>query len=48
MAELIRRLIDRALLPDARPRLRGLELNIGIWQRPDAAVAARRPGIKLR
>jgi hypothetical protein len=48
MAELIRRLIDRALLPNARRRLHGLELSVGLWRRPDAAVAARRPGIKLR
>jgi hypothetical protein len=48
MAELVRRLVDRALLPDARPRLAGLELSLGVWRRPDAAVASRRPGIKLR
>jgi hypothetical protein len=47
MAELLRRLIDRAWRPDARPQVGGFELSLGLWRRPDAAVAARRPGIKL-
>lgn len=47
MAELVRRLIDRAWRPGARPRVSGFELSMGIWKRPDAAVAGRRPGIKL-
>jgi hypothetical protein len=47
MAELIRRLVDRSLRPNERPRLGGFELSVGVWRRPDAAVAARRPGIKL-
>ena len=47
MAELVRRLIDRAWRPGARPRVSGFELTMGIWKRPDAAVAGRRPGIKL-
>jgi hypothetical protein len=48
MAELVRRLVDGSLLPDVRPRVSGLELSVGVWRRPDAAVASRRPGIKLR
>jgi hypothetical protein len=47
MAELIRRLVDRALRPNERPHLAGFELSVGMWRRPDAAVAGRRPGIKL-
>jgi hypothetical protein len=41
MAELIRRAIDREYRPHVRPRIAGLELNIGIWRRPDAAVVGR-------
>ena len=47
VAELVRRSIDRVYRPDARPRANGLELSLGIWRRPDAAVAGRRPGIRL-
>jgi ribbon-helix-helix CopG family protein len=47
IAELIRRLVDGKLRPDARPRVQGYELSLGLWKRPDAAVAGRRPGIKL-
>jgi hypothetical protein len=43
IAELVRRAIDAAYRPDVRPRLRGLELSLGIWRRPDAAVSGRRP-----
>ena len=48
MAELVRRLVDREFLPNTRPRLSGLEVSVGVWRRPDAAVVGRRPGIKLR
>ncbi|HEX4521328.1 MAG TPA: ribbon-helix-helix protein, CopG family [Gaiellaceae bacterium] len=47
IAELIRRSVDRTWRPDARPRAKGYELSVGLWKRPDAAVAGRRPGIKL-
>jgi hypothetical protein len=47
IAELVRRAIDRAYRPDARPRAGGLELSVGVWRRPDAAVTGRRPGIRL-
>jgi hypothetical protein len=43
VAELVRRAVDAAYRPDVRPRLRGLELSLGIWRRPDAAVSGRRP-----
>jgi Ribbon-helix-helix protein, copG family len=42
MSELIRRAVDAALRPGSRVRLRGLELNVGIFRQPDAAGAARR------
>jgi hypothetical protein len=41
MAELVRRAIDSAYQPHRRPRLRGYELSLGLWQQPDAAVAGR-------
>jgi hypothetical protein len=42
LAELVRRAIDRTYRPELRPRLRGYELSLGIWQRPDAAIIGRR------
>jgi hypothetical protein len=48
MAELIRRLVDRALRPDARPQVAGFEVSLGLWKLPDAAVVGRRPGPELR
>jgi hypothetical protein len=48
VAELVRRAIDRTYRPDARPRANGVEVSIGLWRRPDAAVTGRRPGIRLR
>jgi hypothetical protein len=48
VAELVRRAIDRTYRPDARPRAGGFEVSVGLWRRPDAAVAGRRPGIRLR
>jgi hypothetical protein len=42
MAELVRRAVDAVYRPGARPRVRGFELNVGLWRRPDAAVAGRR------
>ncbi len=47
MAELIRRLVDRAWTPGKRPRVNGFELSVGVWTRPDAAIVGRRPGIPL-
>ena len=43
MAELIRRAIDKTYRPHVRPKVGGFELSVGLWQRPDAAVAGRRP-----
>jgi hypothetical protein len=48
MSELVRRAVDRTLRPEVRPKVNGVELSVGLWRRPDAAVAGRRPGIKLR
>jgi hypothetical protein len=42
IAELVRRAVDRTYRPHARPRVKGLELSVGVWRRPDAAVAGRR------
>jgi hypothetical protein len=47
MAELVRRAIDRVYRPELRPRAGGLEVSVGIWRRPDAAVVGRRPGVRL-
>ena len=41
MAELIRRAIDKTYRPHVRPRVAGLEVNFGVWRRPDAAVLGR-------
>jgi hypothetical protein len=41
MAELVRRAIDSAYEPKRRPIVRGYELSLGIWRRPDAAVVGR-------
>jgi hypothetical protein len=43
MAELVRRAIDQTYRPHARPKVGGVEVSIGLWRRPDAAVAGRRP-----
>jgi hypothetical protein len=42
IAELVRRAIDRTYRQQARPTVRGVELSVGVWRRPDAAVAGRR------
>jgi hypothetical protein len=47
VAELVRRAIDGVYRPEVRPRAGGLELSVGIWRRPDAAIVGRRPGIRL-
>lgn len=43
MGELVRRAIDATYRPHERPRLNGLEVSLGVWKRPDAALAGRRP-----
>ena len=43
MGELVRRAVDTTYRPDVRPRLRGVELSVSVWRRPDAATAGRRP-----
>jgi hypothetical protein len=42
MAELVRRAIDHTYRPHSRPRLRGFEVSMGLWDRPPAAIAGRR------
>jgi hypothetical protein len=42
LAELVRRAIDSTYRPNLRPRLRGYELSLGIWQQPDPAIVGRR------
>jgi hypothetical protein len=42
MAELIRRAVDHTYRRDSRARVRGVEISLGVWRRPDAAVAGRR------
>jgi hypothetical protein len=48
MAELVRRAIDRTYRPELRPKVRGYELSLGLWERPDAAVIGRRRDRRLR
>jgi hypothetical protein len=43
MAELVRRALDTTFRPHARPRLRGMEVSLGVWSRPDVALIGRRP-----
>ena len=43
LAELVRRAVDRTYRPELRPKLGGIEVSLGLWRRPDAAVAGRRP-----
>ena len=47
LAELVRRASDRTYRPELRPRLRGYELSLGVWQRPDAAIVGRRRNRRL-
>ena len=48
VAELIRRAIDSTFSLEPTRRTPGIEISFGVWRRPDAAVAGRRPGIRLR
>ena len=43
LAELVRRAIDRTYRPHVRPTVGGLELSVGVWRRPDAAIVGRKP-----
>jgi hypothetical protein len=47
MAELVRRAIDRVYRPELRPRVRGYEVSVGVWNRPDAAIIGRRKNRRL-
>ncbi|HEY2372722.1 MAG TPA: hypothetical protein VGH82_09255 [Gaiellaceae bacterium] len=47
MAELVRRAIDRTYRPELRPRVRGYEVSVGVWNRPDAAIVGRRKNRRL-
>jgi Ribbon-helix-helix domain len=47
VAELIRRAIDKTYALGEDRRTPGVELSLGIWRRPDAAVIGRRAGIRL-
>jgi hypothetical protein len=47
MTELIRRAVDAVYRPGSLARVRGLEISLGVWPRPDAAVAGRRPKTRL-
>jgi hypothetical protein len=47
LAELVRRAIDGTYRPHSRPRVPGLELSLGVWTRPDAAVVGRRRARRL-
>jgi hypothetical protein len=42
MAELVRRAVDSVYRPYRRPSVRGVEVSLGVWRRPDAGVVARR------
>jgi len=43
-AELVRRALDATYRADQRPRMKGFDISVGVWRRPDAAVAGRRAG----
>ena len=47
VGELIRRALDRAYGLDEERRQRGIELSVGVWRQPDAAVVGRRSGIRF-
>jgi hypothetical protein len=47
MAELVRRAIDSVYRPELRPKVRGYEVSVGIWNRPDAAAVGRRKNRRL-
>jgi len=41
ISELLRRAVDKTYRPHRRPRVAGVEVSLGIWRRPDAAVLGR-------
>jgi hypothetical protein len=41
VSELVRRAIDGAYRPGSRLRVRGLEVNVGLFRHPDAARVGR-------
>jgi len=43
LAELVRRAVDSTYRPEARSRVGGFEVSLGLWKRPDEAVVGRRP-----
>ena len=43
MAELVRRALELAYPEAERPRIRGWDIRFGVWRRPDAVLAGRRP-----
>ena len=47
VAELIRRAIERVYWPADLPKMKGFEISVGIWKRPDASIVGRRPGLKI-
>ncbi len=47
LAELVRRAVDSVYRPGSRSRVAGLEVSVGVWRRPDAAVVGRRPARRL-
>jgi hypothetical protein len=42
MTELIRRAVDATYRPYSRLRVRGFELSLGVWRRPDEGLVGRR------
>lgn len=48
LAELVRRAVDGTYRPHVRPTVRGIEVSLGLWSRPDAAVTGRRPNVLTR
>jgi hypothetical protein len=42
ISELVRRAVDAVYRPNARFRVRGMELNVGLWHDLDAAAVGRR------
>ena len=42
LAELVRRAVDAQYHATDRARVRGWDVRVGVWRRPDAAVVGRR------
>jgi len=43
-SELVRRALDETHRPEARFRVRGFDIGVGLWRAPDAAIVGRRVG----